>query len=217
MKLFTKPSVYFIMGTTNAMGRDPLVILQEALIGGISHFQLREKGAGALTGDELGTFAVKCQKMCRSHRVPFIVNDNVDLACAIDADGVHVGQGDLGCALVRKRIGKDKILGVSVHSVEEAKRAMADGADYVGMGPVYGTRSKDDAKPAAGVAGIEAVKKAFPLLQVVGIGGITPENARAVYQAGAESVAVISSLANAEDVKTQVGRFKEAYKGVLRL
>lgn len=216
MKLFTKPSVYFIMGTANAAGRNPLVILEEALNGGISHFQLREKGAGALTGDELVTFAVECQKMCRSHRVPFIVNDNVDLACAIDADGVHIGQEDLGCALVRKQIGKDKILGVSVHSVEEAKRAIADGADYVGMGPVYGTRSKDDAKPPAGVAGIIAVKKVFPALQVVGIGGITPENARAVYQAGAESVAVISSLAGAADVKGQMGRFKEACKGILQ-
>ncbi|AQQ55051.1 thiamine-phosphate diphosphorylase [Planococcus lenghuensis] len=205
------------MGTTNAVGRDPLVILEEALIGGISHFQLREKGTAALTGKELKTFALACQKLCRRHRVPFIINDDVELACAIDADGVHVGQEDLDCASVQSRIGKDKILGVSVHSVEEAKRAVADGADYVGMGPVYGTRSKDDAKPPAGIVGIVAVKKAFPALSIVGIGGIKPENASAVYQAGAESVAVISSLAGAEDVRGQVNLFKEAYKGAPQL
>lgn len=200
------------MGTANSQERDPLAILEEALIGGISHFQLREKGVDALSGNELKAFALKCQLLCRKYHVPFIVNDDIGLAVELDADGVHVGQEDVDCASVRDRIGTGKIIGVSVHSVLEAELAVEAGADYVGMGPVYGTRSKDDAKLPAGVTGITAVKKRFTELPVVAIGGITPENAETVWLAGADSIAVISSLTEAEDVKWQVGRFKESYR-----
>lgn len=212
LNLFNKPSVYFIMGTANAQGRDPLAILEEALIGGISHFQLREKGVDALSGDELKAFAFKCQTLCHKYHVPFIVNDDVDLAVELGVDGVHIGQEDLDCASVRFRIGTGKIIGVSVHSVLEAEHAAEAGADYIGMGPVYGTRSKDDAKPPAGVTEIVAVKKMFPKLPIVGIGGITPENAGLVWQAGADSVAVISSLVEADDIKRQIERFKKSHR-----
>lgn len=206
--MFSKPAIYFIMGTVNARGKEPLKLLEQALLGGISHFQLREKGPTALKGEALRMFALECQRLCKIHRVPFIVNDDVELACAIGADGVHVGQEDLACASVRSRIGKGKILGVSVHSMEEAKRAVDEGADYLGMGPVYGTRSKADAKVPAGVTKIIEVSRRFPKIPVVGIGGITPDNAGAVWRAGAAGVAVISALAEAEDVEAQINRFK---------
>lgn len=211
--LFDKPSLYFIMGTENCGGKEPLVLLGEALEGGIDWFQLREKGNGALTDSALETFAKECQALCQAYSVPFIINDDVELACRIDADGVHVGQDDMNCAEVRRRIGEDKIVGVSVHSVVEAERAKVAGADYVGMGPVYGTQTKSDAKKPAGTEGIRSVSLQYPELPIVGIGGITPENAGAVWEAGASSVAVISSLAQAANIKGQIQRFRLSCKG----
>lgn len=196
------------MGTINAGGKEPLTLLEQALLGGISHFQLREKGPAALKGEALRRFALECQELCKIHRVPFIVNDDVELACAIGADGIHVGQEDLDCASVRSRIGKGKILGVSVHSMEEAKHAIEEGADYLGMGPVYGTRSKADAKAPSGVNKIIEVSRQYPEIPIVGIGGITPDNAGAVWRAGAAGIAVISALSEAEDVVSQINRFK---------
>lgn len=200
------------MGTENAGARDSLKVLEEALTGGISCFQLREKGAFALTGLELKKFALDCQKLCRMYEVPFIINDNVELALEIGADGVHIGQEDEEAIAVRKQIGPEKILGVSVHSVQEAAAAIAAGADYVGMGPVFPTQSKRDAKRPAGVNGILSVKAVYPDFPIVAIGGITPENAELVWASGAEGVAVISAIAQAEDVALQVGLFRNSYK-----
>lgn len=212
LKLCGKPSVYFIAGTQNMKGRSLLVVLEEALAGGIDYFQLREKGDGALTGESLAECAKECQRLCRKYNVPFIVNDDVELALTVGADGIHIGQEDAGAKGVRRLLGPNKILGVSVHSVEEAESALNSGADYVGMGPVFGTRSKADAKSPAGTAGILAVKSRYPELPVIGIGGITPDNAAQVWRAGAEGVAVISALAEAENIAEQIGRFKQSVK-----
>ena len=204
MKFSDKPSTYFIMGSRNSGDRNPFVVLEAALEGGITHFQLREKGEGGLSGAELLKFALRCQQLCSDYKVPFIINDSVELACQIGADGVHVGQDDLGALQVRKLIGEEKVLGVSVHSLEEARKAIKDGADYVGMGPIFGTTSKADAKKPAGVDGILAVKKEFPELPVVGIGGITAENASLVWAAGVSGIAVISAITEAKDITRQV-------------
>ncbi|TFE00504.1 thiamine phosphate synthase [Jeotgalibacillus salarius] len=212
--MYSKPSIYFILGTQNAVNRDPLKLLEEALKGGINYFQLREKGSNALVGRELKEFALKCQSLCRLHNVPFIVNDDVDLAHDIQADGIHVGQEDLSAASVRAYIGKGMTLGVSVHSVEEAKRALEDGADYLGMGPVYGTNSKSDAKKPSGVTKIEEVKKRFPVAQVIGIGGITSYNAGPVWEAGAAGIAVISAIVDAENIAEEIRRLKISCTGV---
>lgn len=211
-KLFSKPGVYFIMGSQNAVERDPLEILEAALAGGISCFQLREKGAGALTGQQLLNFAVECQRLCREYKVPFIVNDDVELARALDADGIHIGQEDMEANAARRLVGPDKILGVSVHSLEEAGKALLSGADYVGMGPVFGTQSKADAKSPAGISGIMAVKSRYPRLPVIGIGGITPDNAGQVWSAGADGVAVISAIAQAKNIPLQIRQFNETIK-----
>lgn len=196
------------MGSTNA-GK-PLSVLEEALKGGVTCFQLREKGAHALHGLEKKAFAESCQRLCAQYGVPFIVNDDVDLAVEIDADGVHIGQDDAEARFVRKRIGPEKIMGVSVHIIEETEAAMAAGADYVGIGPVYRTMSKDDAKPVAGTAMIEEVAKLYPDLPLVGIGGITAMNAEPVFRAGASGVAVISAIASSEDPGMAVRQLKEA-------
>ena len=211
-KCFNEPAVYFIMGSENAGERQPLEVLKEALRGGIDYFQLREKGASALTGSALMEFAVACRQLCREYDVSFIVNDDVELAWEIGADGVHIGQEDQSALDVRRIIGQDKILGVSVHSLEEAAIAVENGADYVGMGPVFGTFTKSDAKKPSGVSGIETVKNKFPDLPVVGIGGITPLNAELVWAAGADGVAVISAIAHAENVASQIALLRPAAK-----
>lgn len=196
------------MGSMNA--EKPLSVLEDALKGGVTCFQFREKGPRALVGMEKRAFAESCQRLCRQFGVPFIVNDDVDLALEMDADGVHVGQDDAEARFAREKIGADKIVGVSVHTVEEARRAMMDGADYVGMGPVYQTSSKDDAKPVAGTTMITVVGKLFPDLPIVGIGGITAENADPVFEAGASGLSVISAIATATDPELAARRLKEA-------
>ncbi|REB08183.1 thiamine phosphate synthase [Sporosarcina sp. BI001-red] len=187
------------MGSFNAPHGNPLKVLEQALKGGITCFQLREKGPAALQGDEKLTFAKKCQQLCKAFGVPFIVNDDVELAVLIDADGVHVGQDDLSATLVRNKIGDQKLLGVSVHSVVEATIALAAGADYIGMGPVYPTVSKSDSKPVAGTSKISEVAAIFPELKIVGIGGITPTNLDIVMKSGASGVSVISAIAAAKN------------------
>lgn len=194
------------MGTENT--KNPLAVLEEVLQAGISCFQLREKGPSALIGDEKRAFAESCQQLCQQYGVPFIVNDDVELAIEMDADGVHIGQDDENAADVRKRIGAGKLLGVSVHSVEEAIVAKEAGANYVGMGPVYPTLSKSDAKPVAGTDKLQEVATLFPDLPIVGIGGITPDNAAPVIRAGAAGVAAISVIASADDPKAVVQRFQ---------
>lgn len=211
--MFDNPAIYFLMGTPNAGTKDPLALLEQALEGGITHFQLREKGEGALSGSALEDFAAGCKSLCADYEVPFFVNDDVDLACTVEADGIHIGQEDMDCGAVRKRIGYSMALGVSVHSVKEANEALACGATYLGMGPVYGTRSKADAKPAAGVNEIRKVKAQYPHVPIIGIGGIEPHNADAVWQAGASGIAIISSIAEADDVMGQIQRFKGSIPG----
>lgn len=208
------------MGSTNA--EKPLSVLEDALKGGITCFQLREKGARALVGMEKIAFAESCQRLCAQYGVPFIVNDDVELAVEIDADGVHVGQDDMEARFVRKRIGSEKIVGVSVHTVDEANKAIADGADYVGMGPVYPTITKADAKPVAGTAMIAEVAAVYPDLPIVGIGGITAENAEPVFRAGASGISVISAIASSTDPELAARRLAEVSfkwsreRGVLR-
>lgn len=200
--------LYFIMGTSNISAapnssllhsREPLAVLEAALRGGITCFQLREKGENALQGDALIGFAKKCQALCRLYRVPFIINDDVDLALALNADGVHVGQDDEQAALVRKRIGPDKWLGVSTHNAEEVKLAEDIGADYVGVGPIYPTATKLDASAVVGPGLIEEIRSAFPDMPLVGIGGISMDNFAPTLHAGADGVAVISAIASAEN------------------
>lgn len=211
--MFDNPAIYFLMGTPNAGTKDPLSLLEQALEGGITHFQLREKGEGALSGSALEDFAAACKTLCADYKVPFFINDDVDLACTVEADGIHIGQEDMDCGAVRKRIGYSMALGVSVHSVKEANQALTCGATYLGMGPVYGTRSKADAKPVAGVSEIRKVKAQYPHVPIIGIGGIEPHNADAVWQAGASGIAIISSIAQADDVIGQIQRFQGSIPG----
>ena len=208
--------LYFVMGTPNTGHHEPLTVLEAALRGGITCFQLREKGTNALTGDALLGFARKCQALCRLYRVPFIINDDVDLALAINSDGVHVGQDDEQAASVRERIGPDKWLGVSTHNAEEVKLAQSIGADYVGLGPIYPTATKLDASEVVGTELVKDIHSAFPDMPIVAIGGITLDTTGPILQAGADGIAVVSAIAAADDPKKEATSISKTVHAILR-
>ncbi|MDH6368311.1 thiamine-phosphate pyrophosphorylase [Paenibacillus sp. PastF-3] len=191
--------VYFIMGSVNCL-KSPAKVLKEAVAGGITMFQFREKGTGALTAEVRFNLGRRLQKICRANGVPFIVNDDINLAIALDADGIHVGQDDTPTLAIRQLLGEDKIVGVSAHSLAEAQQAIADGADYLGIGPIYPTSSKDDAQAVRGTLVIEEIRNSGITIPLVGIGGITVHNAAPVLAAGADGISVISAIAGAEDI-----------------
>ena len=203
-------NLYFIMGTTNLGGLDPLFVLEEALKGGITCFQLREKGHGALLGEKLKSFAIECKQLCERYNVPFIVNDDLDLAIEIEADGVHLGQEDGDISAVRERVGEGMLIGVSTHNVVEALAASDAGADYIGLGPVYETQSKSDTQPIIGIEVVSEVAALLPGLPIIGIGGITERKAGAVIKAGASGVAVISAISGEETPAEAASRMKGA-------
>jgi thiamine-phosphate pyrophosphorylase len=188
--------VYFIMGSTNCR-REPAAVLEGAIAGGVTMFQFREKGEGALVGAEKYALAKDLQSICRKQQIPFLVNDDIELALEINADGVHIGQEDESVKHVRAKIGADKILGVSVHTLEEAITAKAAGADYFGIGPIFPTTTKADVKPSQGTALIEKLRQAGVEMPIVGIGGITSENAQTVIKAGGDGVSVITAISQA--------------------
>jgi len=200
--------VYFIAGSVNCK-KDLVSIVEEAIDGGVTLFQYREKGNGALTGDAKYEMAKRVQELCKRKNIPFIVNDDVELALQLDADGVHIGQEDEGAASVREKIG-DKILGISVHTLEQAQKAAAQGADYFGVGPIFSTQSKEDARDAQGTALIELFKDHKIEIPIVAIGGITAENTPPIIKAGADGVSVISAISQAESVHEAARKLKEA-------
>jgi len=182
--------IYVITDSDLAFGRGHLDITHAALSGGASIIQLRDKTA---PDEELLPIAVDMQRLCREAGALFIVNDRVEVALQMGADGIHVGQSDRPAGELR-RLFKGKILGVSTGTEEEARAAALAGADYVGVGPVYDTSTKKDAGPALCGEDIERVKNAGGGLPVVAIGGISEENLAEVASLGVESAAVISAV-----------------------
>jgi thiamine-phosphate pyrophosphorylase len=199
--------VYFISGSINCL-KNPVEVLEDAINGGITIYQFREKGTGALEGTEKYDLAKDLLSLCRKNGIPFIVNDDIDLALELDADGVHIGQEDEPVEEVRKKIG-DKILGVSAHSIAEVDHAIKNGADYLGIGPIYPTETKEDAKAAAGTKLIEELLEKRYNIPIVGIGGIKVENARSVIQAGADGVSVITAISLAENIRETTAKLKK--------
>lgn len=185
--------LYVILDRQAAAGRDLRALAEAALAGGARWVQLREK---EWTSRALLPLAEALRQKVQAAGGVFIVNDRLDVALAVGADGLHVGQEDLP-AQVARRLLPGRLLGVSSHSPEQAVQAQADGADYVAIGSVFPTATK----AAFELVGLEAVRRARPLVSVplVAIGGITLENARSVIEAGADGVAVISAITAAED------------------
>ncbi|MDG5786049.1 thiamine phosphate synthase [Evansella sp. AB-P1] len=188
--------VYFIAGSTNVTISLPSV-LQQAIDGGITLFQYREKGSSAFVGIEKEQLGLELITICKNNGIPFIMNDDVELALKLDADGVHIGQEDGNVEEIRKKIG-DRILGVSAHNFEEAKAALEAGADYLGVGPVFPTTSKTDTSEVCGPQFIAELRELGIEAPIVAIGGISINNASEVVAGKADGLSVISAISSAE-------------------
>ena len=177
-------------------GRTLYEVVKESLDGGVTFLQLREK-----TLDEAHFLeeAKELQKLCKEYKVPFIINDNVDIAVAMNADGVHVGQSDMEAGDVRAKLGPDKIIGVSTQTVEQAILAEKHGADYLGVGAVFPTTSKDDAAEVS-YDTLKAICEAVSI-PVVAIGGIRRDNMMQLTGSGAAGVSVISGIYGQPDIR----------------
>ena len=202
--------LYFICGTTTCLGKDLYTVVEDALKGGITLFQLREKGEGALEGSEKVELAIKLQDLCKKYNVPFIVNDDIELALEIDADGVHVGQDDLGVDEIRKLM-PDKIIGLSIGNEEELKQSKVEYVDYVGVGPVYVTQSKDDAGGAIGYEGLELMRKLLPQMPLVAIGGIQTQHIKDVMKTNVDGVSIISAISYSDNIEKTVREMNEQF------
>lgn len=178
--------------------------VEKALQGGATFLQLREK---SLDDDIFLAEAKEIQKLCKKYQVPFVINDNVDIALAIDADGVHVGQSDMEALDVRKRLGPDKIIGVSAQNVQQALLAQKHGADYLGVGAVFPTGSKDDAEDVS-FETLKAICQAVDI-PVIAIGGITKENVSELKGSGICGIAIISAIFAQKDIKAATKELKK--------
>ena len=201
--------VYFISGTQDVELNENrlLSIVEDACRGGVTCFQFREKGVGTLVGQQKLELAQQLKQICAKYNVLYIINDDVDLALVVNADGVHVGQEDMRLEAVRNLVGH-KVVGISIHSVDELHKTDVIYADCVGVGPMYATSSKPDAQVPCGPNRITELQAEGLTLPCVGIGGITLDNAKPILQAGASGVAVISAIAHADSPYEAAQQFK---------
>ncbi len=203
-------TLYLVTDSGLSRGRLQVQVVEAALRGGVTVVQYREKSASTRRMVEE---ARELRVLCKAAGVPFIVNDRIDVALAVDADGVHVGQEDMPAALARRLIGKGRILGVSAVSAEEARRAEADGADYIGASPIFSTPTKPDAPPPMGVEGLRQLARSVGI-PVVAIGGMNAGNAARIMEAGAAGVAVVSAIVAADDVEAAAREIRAAVEKV---
>lgn len=186
-------------------GRTLKEVVKESLDGGVTFVQLREKN---LDQEHFLQEAKELKELCHEYHVPFVINDNVDIALEMDADGVHVGQSDMEAGDVRAKLGPDKIIGVSAQTVEQAVLAQKRGADYLGVGAVFHTSSKDDADDVSHET-LKAICDAVTI-PVIAIGGITQQNVQELSGSGICGVAVISAIYAQKNIKKASEDLKKA-------
>ncbi len=203
-------SLCFIADSQASAGRDVLWLIEEAVAGGATIVQLRGK---TWTGRDFLRIAVKAGKILRPKGIPLIINDRADIALACRAEGVHLGQDDLPVREARKILGQDRLIGISVNTPEEARKAEEAGADYAGVGPVFATLSKPDLKPLLGLEGLRRIR-AETRLPILAIGGITLANLAEVMAAGANGAAVISAIVSAASPRNLSTKFIETIRKV---
>jgi thiamine-phosphate pyrophosphorylase len=183
-----------------------LKTIEEAINGGVTVVQIREKTADTL---DFYNLALKVKEITSRYNVPLIINDRVDVALAIDADGIHVGQSDMPCDVTRKLVGPDKIVGVSAATIEEAKKAEKDGADYIGTGAVFPTQTKDDA-PKVTKKELKDIVDSINI-PVVAIGGITLDNAHELLDTGIAGLSVVSAIMSSDNPKKSSKKLLEIF------
>jgi thiamine-phosphate pyrophosphorylase len=170
--------------------------VEQAILGGATFIQLREKD---MPFDEFVKEATEIKKITDQYKVPFFINDNVEVALAVDADGVHIGQSDDAIELARRKLGQDKIIGLSAHTIREAIQAQKNGADYIGTGAVFNTSTKLDANTVS-FETLQDICRAVSI-PVVAIGGISKENMAFLASSGIDGIAVVSAIFAQEDIK----------------
>lgn len=200
--------LYVITGEEFHPGRDLVDVMEEAIRGGADIIQLRDKTNSKKIVLEK---ALKLKALTKKYSIPFIVNDHIDVALAVDADGIHLGQDDLPLETARKIIGPDKIIGISTHRIEEARAAEKGGADYIGAGPIFPTNSKSDVVDPVTTDYIKEVISEISI-PFVAIGGIKLHNVSDVLRAGAKRICVISEVVGSDDVKGTCELFQQAIK-----
>jgi len=190
-------SLYLVTDRDLSCGRSTLEVVEAAVAGGVSCVQLREKHCSTR---EFITQARALKRFLKSKKIPLIINDRLDVALAVEADGLHLGQKDMTISDARKISGTSLIIGISAESVDDAIRAEKEGADYIGISPVFATPTKSDTAPPLGLEGIKTIRKMIAS-PIVGIGGINRQNALSVITAGADGIAVVSAIVGAKDPK----------------
>jgi thiamine-phosphate pyrophosphorylase len=201
--------LYVISDPVLARGRSHLEVVRAALEGGADAIQIRDKSS---TAYNLSLISAEIQPLARKFGAAFFVNDRVDVALLARADGAHVGQEDLPAREARRLLPRPRLIGVSAGSKEEARRAEREGADYVGVGPVFATATKPDAGEPLGIEALATIAAAVRI-PVVAIGGITQENVARVFAAGASGAAVVSAVVAADDMAAAARALKRAMAG----
>ena len=210
--------LYFVAGTQDCrhLGDNTadnlLSVLRQALEGGITCFQFRDKGKFSLENspDEQRSLAISCRDLCHQYDVPFIVDDNVDLALEIEADGIHVGQSDTPVKTIRAKTNKPLIIGWSINRLDEAKigEEIAE-IDYFGVGPIFTTQSKENPSPTLGMEFIQTLRNGGITKPLVAIGGVKLEHVKTLRKYGADGVAVITAITQSNDIKSATQALKE--------
>lgn len=201
-------SLYLVTDRELSLGRSLEWIVEEAVKGGVTMVQLREKDCSTC---EFITLAVKLKETLSAYNVPLIINDRVDVALAANADGLHIGQSDMDYATARRLLGYEKIIGLSVENMEQVYEVNEMDVDYIGISPVFSTNTKTDTAPPFGLKGITEVM-AVSKHPAVGIGGINDTNAASILQAGANGIAVVSAICSANDPQEAAREIKTKLK-----
>ncbi|MGD8652702.1 MAG: thiamine phosphate synthase [Desulfobacterales bacterium] len=198
-------SLYLVTDRGLACGRSNLEVVTAAVDGGTTVVQLREKDCPTL---EFIQQAQSIKAFLRKRNIPLIINDRVDIAQAVKADGVHLGQSDMPLEMAKGILGNTMIIGISAESIEDAITAEKGGADYLGISPIYATPTKTNTAPALGLEGLREIRKAVSL-PLVGIGGLNKDNAADVIRNGADGVAVVSAIVAADDPEVAARKLKQ--------
>lgn len=201
-------SLYLVTDRSLSKGRTTETIVRAAVRGGVSCVQLREKTCS--TRDFLEEAHI-LKALLEPYKVPLIINDRIDIALAVGAEGVHLGQSDMPISYARKIVGSNIIVGISVESVEDAVVAEEQGADYIGISPVFATATKNDIAPPLGLEGVRQIREAVSL-PLVGIGGINANNGHLVFLAGADGIAVVSAIVSADCPESATVELKNTIK-----
>lgn len=194
-------SIYLVTDTSCLQGRGLTASVEQAILGGVTIVQYRNK---KVESGQLYSEALELKALCKKYNVPLIINDRIDIALAVGAAGVHLGQDDVPCAVARRVLGPDFLIGVSAHNPHEAMQAAADGADYLGCGAVFGTVSKAGVSKL-GLNNLRNIRSTVSI-PIVGIGGINIDNYAQVLDTGVEGAAIISGILAVDDIRGEVAK-----------